>query len=82
MYNYTSTNQGFTHLYQAHNTFDTFCFLICGIENLLTCKKSYFSFVLIQSRLEPEAEENFVCVHMLHFWGLKDISEIYLHLLP
>ena len=28
------------------------------------------------------AEENFVCVHMLHFWGLKDISEIYHHLLP
>ena len=38
MYNYTSTNQGFTHLYQAHNTFDTFCFLICGVEKLLTCK--------------------------------------------
>ena len=28
------------------------------------------------------AEEKFVCVHMLHFWGLKDISEIYHHLLP
>ena len=28
------------------------------------------------------AEEKFVCVHMQHFWGLKDISEIYHHLLP
>ena len=27
-------------------------------------------------------KQNCVCVHMLHFWGLKDISEIYLHLLP